>query len=116
MVSVSQRLLESLKEHGANFFVTVPCKLSAELLSLISRDKEIIHVAPTREEEGVGICAGAYLSGKMPVMVIQNSGIGNSVNALAALTQLYHLPLLLVCTHRDPPASALVLRYRWGLR
>jgi len=42
MVSVSQRLLESLKEHGANFFVTVPCKLSADLVSLISRDKEIM--------------------------------------------------------------------------
>ena len=72
MISVSQRLLESLKKHGANFFATVPCKLSADFVYLISQDKEIIHVAPTREEEGVGICAGAYLSGKMPVMVIQN--------------------------------------------
>lgn len=105
MLSVSQRLLESLKEYGANFFVTVPCKLSADLVSLISQDKEIIHIAPTREEEGVGICAGAYLSGKMPVMVIQNSGIGNSVNALATLTQLYHIPLLLVCTHRGSPGE-----------
>ena len=100
MPSVSQRLLHSLKQHGADFFVTVPCKLSAELVSLISQDKDITYVAPTREEEGVGICAGAYLSGKMPVMVIQNSGIGNSVNALTTLTKLFDMPLLLVCTHR----------------
>lgn len=50
MPSVSQRLLESLKQNGADFFVTVPCKLSAELVSLISQDKNVIHVAPTREE------------------------------------------------------------------
>lgn len=115
MLSVSQRLLESLKQRGANFFVTVPCKLSAELVSLISQDKEIIHVAPTREEEGVGICAGAYLSGKVPVMVIQNSGIGNSVNALAALTQLYHMPLLLICTHRGSPGERIGAQVPMGI-
>lgn len=115
MLSVSQRLLESLKQHGANFFVTVPCKLSADLVSLISQDREISHVAPTREEEGVGICAGAYLSGNMPVMVIQNSGIGNSVNALAALTQLYHMPLLLICTHRGSPGERIGAQVPMGI-
>ena len=88
MPSVGHRLLDSLKQHGADFFVTVPCKLSADLLHLISQDEDIIHIAPTREEEGVGICAGAYLSGKKPVMVIQNSGIGNSVNALVSLSPI----------------------------
>ena len=115
MISVSQRLLESLKKHGANFFATVPCKLSADLVRLISQDKEIIHVAPTREEEGVGICAGAYLSGKMPVMVIQNSGIGNSVNALVALNQLYRIPLLLVCTHRGSPGERVGAQVPMGI-
>ncbi len=46
MSSVSKRLLEGLKGNGADFFVTVPCKLSAELVRLIREDKEIIHVAP----------------------------------------------------------------------
>jgi len=115
MPTVSQNLLESLKQNGADFFVTVPCKLSAELVSLISQDKDIIHVAPTREEEGVGICAGASLSGKMPVMVIQNSGIGNSVNALAALTGLYQLRLLLICTHRGSPGERIGAQIPMGI-
>jgi sulfopyruvate decarboxylase subunit alpha len=115
MFSVSQRLLKSLKQHGADFFVTVPCKLSAELVSLISQDKDITHVAPTREEEGVGICAGAYLAGKMPVMVIQNSGIGNSINALTTLTQLYDMPLLLVCTHRGSPGERIGAQVPMGV-
>ncbi len=115
MPSVSHLLLDSLKRHGADFFVTVPCKLSADLLRLISEDQDIIHMAPTREEEGVGICAGAYLSGKMPVMVIQNSGIGNSVNALASLTQLYHLPLLLLCTHRGSPGERIGAQVPMGI-
>ncbi|MCF8130821.1 MAG: sulfopyruvate decarboxylase subunit alpha [Deltaproteobacteria bacterium] len=115
MPPVSQRLLESLKQHGANFFVTVPCKLSADLVLLISQDKGIIHVAPTREEEGVGICAGAYLSGKTPVMVIQNSGIGNSANALVSLTQLYQIPLLLLCTHRGSPGERIGAQVPMGI-
>jgi sulfopyruvate decarboxylase subunit alpha len=115
MLTVSQRLLQSLKQHGADFFVTLPCKLSADLVSHISQDKDITHVAPTREEEGVGICAGAYLSGKMPVMVIQNSGIGNSVNALATLTQLYNMALLLVCTHRGSPGERIGAQVPMGV-
>lgn len=57
MPTVSRHLLNSLKGEGADFFVTVPCKLSADLVYFITLGKEITHVAPTREEEGVGIFA-----------------------------------------------------------
>jgi sulfopyruvate decarboxylase subunit alpha len=100
MSTVSERLLQSLKKNGADFFVTVPCKLSAELITLIEHDPQVIHVEPTREEEGVGICAGAYMAGRTPVMVMQNSGIGNSVNAVCSLAQFYQVPLLMIMTHR----------------
>lgn len=60
----------------------------------------MIHVPVTREEEGVGICAGAYLAGARPVLVIQNSGLGNSLNALLSLTKFYQLGLLLLIGYR----------------
>jgi sulfopyruvate decarboxylase subunit alpha len=60
----------------------------------------IRHVPVTREEEGVGIAAGAALAGKRPLLLMQNSGLGNCVNALASLTGLYGLPLFLLMSHR----------------
>ncbi len=59
-----------------------------------------LHLPLTREEEGVGVCAGAALAGRRPAMLIQNSGIGNMVNALLSLTQFYELPLALFLSHR----------------
>jgi sulfopyruvate decarboxylase subunit beta len=58
------------------------------------------HVPLTREEEGVGICAGAALSGKLPAMFVQSSGVGNMLNALLSLTAFYRLPLALFVSQR----------------
>ncbi len=114
MSTISQRLLDSLKARGADFFITVPCKLSADLIALLEADPDITHIAATREEEGVGICAGAALAGRSPVMVIQNSGLGNSVNALCSLTQLYQLPLLILMTHRGTVGEAITAQTQMG--
>jgi sulfopyruvate decarboxylase subunit alpha len=48
----------------------------------------------------VGIAAGAALAGKKPLLLMQNSGLGNSINALMSLTRLYQLPLFLLMSHR----------------
>ena len=67
---------------------------------MIDEDPDITHVPVTREEEGIGICAGAYLGGKKVAILMQNSGLGNSINALKSLTELYEFPLLMIMRHR----------------
>ena len=96
----SQAVYEALKEVGINFIVSLPCVNLGKVMELVECDPEIIHVPVTREEEGFGICAGAYLGGKKPAILMQNSGLGNSVNVLASLYELYHLPILMVMSHR----------------
>jgi sulfopyruvate decarboxylase beta subunit len=54
----------------------------------------------TREEEGVGISAGAYLAGAKPLLLIQSTGIGNSLNALMSLNKAYGIPLPIVASWR----------------
>ena len=85
---------------GINFATSVPCVNLQELLALVNGDPEIIHVPVTREEEGVGICAGAWMGGRRAALLMQNSGMGNSINALASLDMLYGIPLLLIISHR----------------
>ena len=89
-----------LKDAGIDFIVSVPCVNLTKLLNMIDEDPEIIHIPVTREEEGIGICAGAYLGGMKSAILMQNSGLGNSINALKSLTELYEFPLLMIMSHR----------------
>ena len=72
----SELLYQKLKDAGLNFFVSVPCKLLDGLILLIEQDKEIIYTPVTREEEGLGILAGASLAGKRPAILMPELGTG----------------------------------------
>ncbi|WP_407421945.1 sulfopyruvate decarboxylase subunit alpha [Methanobrevibacter sp.] len=103
----SEAIFNGLKDVGIDFIVSVPCVNLSKLLDMIDEDEEIIHIPVTREEEGIGICAGAYLGGKKPAILMQNSGLGNSVNALKSLTELYGFPLLMVMSHRGTEGESI---------
>ena len=100
MMDSSEAIYDGLKDSGIDFIVSVPCVNLSKLLNMIDEDSEIIHIPVTREEEGIGICAGAYLGGKSPAILMQNSGLGNSINALKSLMELYKFPLLMIMSHR----------------
>ena len=96
----SLAVYQGMKRAGINFVTSVPCVNLQELLVLVSSDPDIIHVPVTREEEGIGICTGAWMGGRRPALLMQNSGLGNSINALASLDMLYGIPLLMIISHR----------------
>ena len=103
----SEAIFNALKDVGIDFVVSVPCVNLSKLLDMIDEDDEIIHIPVTREEEGIGICAGAYLGGKRPAILMQNSGLGNSINALKSLTELYEFPLLMIMSHRGTEGESI---------
>jgi sulfopyruvate decarboxylase alpha subunit len=53
-----------------------------------------------REEQAVGLASGAYLSGRWPCVLMQNSGLGYSLNALTSLNLIYKIPVLLIVGFR----------------
>ncbi len=93
-----EELIAILKKHGVDFTASLPCEKIKTLLKMVGR--QFMHLPLTREEEGVGICAGAALSGRRPAMFVQSSGIGNMINALLSLTAFYELPLALFISRR----------------
>lgn len=103
----SEAIFNALKDIGIDFIVSVPCVNLSKLLDMIDEDDEMIHIPVTREEEGIGICAGAYLGGKKPAILMQNSGLGNSINALKSLTELYEFPLLMIMSHRGTEGESI---------
>ncbi|MDO5848722.1 MAG: sulfopyruvate decarboxylase subunit alpha [Methanobrevibacter sp.] len=96
----SEAIYNGIKDAGIDFIVSVPCVNLTRLLNMIDEDDEITHIPVTREEEGIGICAGAYMGGKKTAILMQNSGLGNCINALKSLTELYHFPLVMIMSHR----------------
>jgi sulfopyruvate decarboxylase beta subunit len=95
---IAESIIQALKDAGVNLLTILPCEKARRLGDLVSADFE--HIALSREEEGVGISAGAYLAGARPAMLIQSSGIGNMVNALCSLIKTYELPLLILASWR----------------
>lgn len=103
----SEVIYEGLKRAGINFIVSVPCANLKKLLNLINNDKDIIHIPVTREEEGFGMCAGAYIGGMKVAILMQNSGLGNSINVIASLIKLYQIPMLMIISHRGTAGEAI---------
>lgn len=101
-------LHQGLVSSGIDLVTSVPCISLKDLLELISNDDRIKHIPVTREEEGVGICAGAYLGGMRPAILMQNSGLGNMINALASLDLLYGFPLLMIASHRGVEGEQMI--------
>lgn len=107
MMDSSEAVFDGLKDAGIDLIVSVPCVNLSKILNMIDEDEDIIHIPVTREEEGIGICAGAYLGGKRPAILMQNSGLGNSINALKSLTELYEMPLLMIMSHRGTEGESI---------
>lgn len=93
---VALEIVDSLKKAGVNFVASLTEANLHDLVVALENDKEIRHVPVTREEEGIGVCAGAYLGGKRPAMVMMNTGFLLSANALATLCLLSGIPVLML--------------------
>jgi sulfopyruvate decarboxylase subunit alpha len=99
-MSPTDNLYSVLRTSGLDFFVSVPCKLLAKLIEKLEADSTVVYTPVAREEEGVGMACGAYLAGWRPAIVMQNSGFGNSVNAIMSLLNYYRVPVVFVVSHR----------------
>jgi len=89
-------ILDGLKEAGIDLIATLPDINLRELLGLVDADHNLVHVPLCREEEGIGVCAGAYLVGKKCALIMQNGGLFNSVNGIVSTLLQYQIPLLLL--------------------
>jgi sulfopyruvate decarboxylase alpha subunit len=78
---------------------SVPDAGHARLMTLCSADPRMRMVPLTSEQEGIGLAAGAWLGGQRSVLLMQSSGVGNCINALA-LIESCRFPFLTLITMR----------------
>ena len=88
---------------GSRDVVYVPDNPLSHVLA--SLDPGCRAILATREEEAFGIAAGLALGGAKPTVLLQSSGLGNSINALTSLLLPYELPVLMVVSMRGGPGE-----------
>jgi phosphonopyruvate decarboxylase len=89
-----------LERRGFDFFAGVPCSLIEDLIATLEGHPRLPYIPAPREDVAVGLAAGAWFAGRRPAVLMQNSGLGTSLNALASLSLMYGLPALLLVTWR----------------
>lgn len=92
------QIIAELKRRGIDFVSSIPCDKAKGLFFRLP--EEFRHIGLTREEDGVGISAGAYLAGARPLIALQSSGLGNMLNAILSLTGTFGLPLPILASWR----------------
>lgn len=104
-----KKIYDTFLTNGVDFFAGVPDSLLKNICAYITdnthRQK---HIIAANEGAAMGIAAGYYMaSGKIPLVYMQNSGLGNTVNPLLSLAdeKVYSLPILLMIGWRGEPGT-----------
>jgi len=96
----SEYFAQELIDSGYDFFTGVPCTIIGNLINTLTDRSDITYIPAVREDAAVGVATGAYMAGKIPVVLMQNSGLGQCLNTLTSLNLIYKLPCLLIVTWR----------------
>lgn len=78
----------------------MPCSLVGDAIAALETHPRLPYVPAVREDVAVGLAAGAWMAGRLPMVIMQNSGLGTSLNALVSLSLMYRVPALLLVTWR----------------
>lgn len=100
----SSQFVDTLSTFGCGPYVGVPCSYLRPFIDYVIDRADLDYIAATNEGEALAIAAGTQLAGRRPVVMLQNSGLGNLVNPLASLAFPFRIPMLLIITLRGDPA------------
>ncbi|MEM8554806.1 MAG: thiamine pyrophosphate-binding protein [Pseudomonadota bacterium] len=99
-MSIDKKIADDLVANDVSFVTTVPCKQLAGVISELENRNDLHHVPCNKEDEGMGLCAGAFMGGKRPCIIMQNTAVGVTINTLATLIQYYRMPLPMLISYR----------------
>ena len=100
----SLAVYKGIKAAGIRYLSALPETWLVYLLQLAEDDPEVTLVEVAKEEEAVGIAAGAYFAGKPNALLMQNHGFLAAINGIVSLALLYRIPLTML----------IALRGHWG--
>lgn len=111
-------IIEEIKAAGIEFIVALPDRTTSHhLLKGLSQDKSLRFVQVCKEDEGVSICSGLYSTGHKALLLIQYTGLLDSVNALRGVAMEGQNPVcMMVGLLGKEPGVPPTQSARYGLR
>ena len=103
-VHVAKELCRELRAVGFGPFLGTPSGVLSQFYSALEGHAGLLIVA--REDNAVGVAAGASLAGQYPVVLMESSGLGQSISAIASLVVPYRIPMLFVVSSRGTNREA----------
>ena len=100
----SKTIFAGIKDAGIRSISALPETWLGLLLQSAENDPEMSLIQVAKEEEAVGVAAGAYFAGVPHILLMQNHGFLAAINGIVSLAQLYHVPLCML----------VALRGHWG--
>lgn len=109
----ARKILEVLRRHGVSHVVTLPDNASSALLELLLSEGGPRVSFVTREGEAFALASGLWIGGALPLVLIQNTGLLESGDALRGTAMRMRVPLVCIITYRghatlgerpDPPS------------
>ena len=99
-------VVDGLKSSGVDFISLMPDSDFSVLQARVANDQYFTYVPVSNEAIGVGVCAGAWLSGKRPALLVPTSGLLVAAWPLTSLCMAWSLPLLLLIPYRGDIGDA----------
>src|SRR5436189_5141716 len=91
---------DALKSCGIGMVSALPETWLVHLIRMADEDPDMTLVRLAKEEEGVGVSAGAHFAGVKSAMLMQNHGFLQAINGIVGVSLLYKIPLLMTLTDR----------------
>jgi sulfopyruvate decarboxylase subunit alpha len=99
-VSNSELIYDALRACDVKIMSALPETWLVHLVRMADEDPDVTLVRLAKEEEGIGISAGAHLAGVNSALLMQNHGFLAAINPLVSLALLYKIPLLMLISYR----------------
>ena len=99
-VANSQLVYDAVKGVGVRMVSALPETWLVHLIRMADEDPDMTLVRLAKEEEGVGVSAGAHFAGMKSAMLMQNHGFLQAINGIVGVSLLYKIPLLMLITDR----------------
>jgi len=96
----SKAVYQGIKDAGIRFVSALPETWLVYLLQMADEDPEMCLVEVAKEEEAIGIAAGAYFAGQPNLLLMQNHGFLAAINGIVSLAMSYRIPLCMLVAHR----------------
>lgn len=115
---LANEIIREVKRAGVRFVIALPDRMTSEhVLKAMIRDSELRVVQVCKEDEGVSICSGLYCAGERALLLIQYTGLLDSINALRGVAIECRNPVcLMVGLLGKEPGVPPTESKRYGLR